>query len=98
MVSNELLHAGRLWGRVAALMGKRWSKAEGIDNGDIGAQAEGIDIWVIVGGVSMLVVMIRGMLSSDGMCAMLFRMQYIQSYSTVMFELCSNFVCLCSLL
>jgi hypothetical protein len=46
----------------------------------------------------MLVVMIRGMLSSDGMCAMLFRMQYIQSYSTVMFELCSNFVCLCSLL
>jgi hypothetical protein len=46
----------------------------------------------------MLVVMIQGMLSSDGMCAMLFCMQYIQSYGTVMFEFCSNFVFLCSLL
>jgi hypothetical protein len=79
-------------------MVKKWLKVEDIDNGDIGTQAEGIDIWVIVGGVSMLVVMIQGMLSSDGMCAMLFCMQYIQSYGTVMFEFCSNFVFLCSLL
>jgi hypothetical protein len=79
-------------------MVKKWLKVEDIDNGDIGTQAEGIDIWVIVGGVSMLVVMIQGMLSSDGMCAVQFYMQYIQSYSIVMFEFYSNFVFLCSLL